>query len=89
MQKKLLVLAVITLFSLPTYAAAQCCCCSGKAEAKPSQSQNPVAKDQSSNPAPMAASGGSSCPFKEAASKQKTQDQVVTQKPETSGTEKN
>jgi hypothetical protein len=81
-QKKLLFLAVIILFSLPTYAAAQGCCCSGKAEAKQSQSQNPVAKDQSANPAPAAASGGSSCPVKEAASKKQTQDQTLSQKPE-------
>ena len=87
MYKKLLVLAIITLFSLPTYAAAQCCCCqSGNKQA---QSQNSSSKEQTGCPAPAVATGAEKSQNNPVASPKDSQDQMLSQKPEKSGPEKN
>ncbi len=49
MKKKLLVLTVVGLFSLPTYALAGSCC--GQPEPQQTQSQNPDSKVQAGCPA--------------------------------------
>jgi hypothetical protein len=87
MPRKLLVFAVIALFSLPTYAIAGSCCC--QPEKNQTQSQDSGSKDQSCCPAPAAASGASGCPSKAEASKKKAPDQALSQESKKYEPEKN
>lgn len=51
MKRKLLILTVIGLFLLPTYAAANSCCGGGAAEKQQTQTQNTGPKNQTGCPA--------------------------------------
>jgi hypothetical protein len=88
MKKTLVAVTIIGLLSLPAYALGQCCCC-GQAEAKKSQAQNPASKNQSCCPAPAVKTEATTSPSEQAAPKNKSQDQLLTQESKKSGTEKN
>jgi hypothetical protein len=85
MPRKLLVLTVIALFSLPTYAAGQCCCC--QSEKKQTQAQNSDSKNQAGCPA--VATGAAPSSMTPETSQQKLQDQMLSQKAAKSEKDKN
>jgi hypothetical protein len=89
MKKKLLVLTVIGLFSLPTYAVAGSCC--GQTEPQQTQTQNPGSKVQTGCPAvaPCPATSGATAAMTPGTSAKKPQDQNLSQQPDTSEKKKN